>query len=127
MENEEEIEILVEGEGLADIEIIRLPRGSAARAILAVVGLKSGFPAEQAVLFVEDGEDPVDLAVLVEDMAKGRLHHVHRTRKIEGRVFYQGRRIENRFSPSTRVQRVLDWTIGPKGLRDIKRGHGTHR
>ncbi len=116
MENEQEIEILVEGEGLADIEIIRLPRGSAARAILAAIGVKSGFPAEQAFLFVEDGEDPVDMAVLVENMAMERVHHVHRARKIEVRVFYQGRRIDNRFSPSTRIQRVLDWAVGPKGF-----------
>jgi hypothetical protein len=117
MENEEEIEILAEGEGLADIEMIRLPRGSAAREIVAAVGVKSGFPAEQGFLFVEDCEEPVDLALVVEKVERAKVHHVHRVRKIEARVFYQGRRIENSFSPSTRVQRVLDWAIGPKGFK----------
>jgi hypothetical protein len=117
MENEQEIEILVEGEGLTDIEIIRLPRGSAARAILAAIAVKSGFPADLGFLFVENSEDPVEMTVLVENMAKDRIHHVHRARKIEVRVFYQGRRLDNRFSPSTHIQWVLDWAVGPEGFK----------
>ena len=40
-----EIELMVEGEGLEDVEIIRIPQGGTAREIVAAVALKGGFPA----------------------------------------------------------------------------------
>jgi hypothetical protein len=113
-----EIELFVEGEGLADVEAIRIPEGSAASEIVAAVATKGGFPAEEALLFVEDVEEPLDLAVVVvREKAVGKVHHVHRARTIEVAVYYQGRHIEKRFPPSARVQRVLDWAVGPEGFK----------
>ncbi len=113
-----DIEIIVEGEGLADVETIRIPEGSTAREIVAAVALKGGFPAEEGNLSAEDGEEPMDLAVVVaEEKVSGRVHHVHRARQIEVSVFYQGRQIEKRFPPSARVQRVLDWAVGRDGFK----------
>ena len=113
-----EIEILVEGEGLAEVEAIRIPVGSAASEIVAAVAVKGGFPVEGAILFIEDCDEPIDLAiVVVNEEASGKVHHVHRARKIEVEVFYQGRRIEKQFAPSARIQRVLDWAAGSTGFR----------
>jgi hypothetical protein len=111
------VEVMVEGEGLSEVEIVRLPEGSLAKEIVVAVATRSGFPAEEAILFVEDCEDPVDLALIIEGNLMDRVHHVHRVRKIEVGVFYQGRRIQERFAPSARVQRVLDWAIGSKGFK----------
>lgn len=113
----DEIEILVEGEGLAEVEAIRILVGSAASEIVAAVAVKGGFPVEGAILFVEDCDEPIDLAIVVlDEEVSGKVHHVHRARKIEVGVFYQGRRIERRFAPSTRVQRVLDWAVSRDGF-----------
>ena len=113
-----EIEVLVEGEGLAEIEAIRVPRGSLAKAIVVAVASKGGFSADEAVLFLEDSELPRDLSVLiVEEEVAGKVHHVHRAHKIEVGVFYQQRKITRRFPPSARVQRVLDWAVGPEGFK----------
>ena len=60
-----DIEIIVEGEGLADVETIRIPEGSTAREIVAAVALQGGFPTEEGNLFEEDGEEPMDLAAVV--------------------------------------------------------------
>lgn len=112
-----DIELLVEGEGIADVETIRIPEGSAGREIVAAVALKGGFPAEEGILFVEDVEEPIDLTlVIAEDKCRGTVHHVHRARHVEVSVFYQGHHKGKRFSPSARVQRVLDWAVGPQGL-----------
>ena len=111
------IEIMAEGEGLAEIEIIRLPEGSIAREIVAAVAVRSGFQAEEAFLFLEDCEEPLNLALIIESSMVNKVHHVHRVRKIEVGVFYQGRRIQEHFAPSARVQRVLDWAIGSKGFK----------
>jgi hypothetical protein len=113
-----DIEIMVEGEGLAEIETIRIPIGSTAREIVAAVAAKGGYATEEAILFIEDCEEPVDLAILVvEEDVSSKVHHVHRARTIEVTVFYQGRQLEKRFAPSTRVQRVLDWAVGPEGFK----------
>jgi hypothetical protein len=112
------IEVLVEGEGLAEVEAIRIPEGSTAREIVVVVAEKGGYAIDEAILFAEDCEDPVDLAVVVTGEIFGnKVHHVHRAHKIEVTVFYQGRQLEKRFAPSTRVQRVLDWAVGSNGFK----------
>jgi hypothetical protein len=112
-----DIEVMVEGEGLADVEIIRVPQGGTAREIVAAVALKSGFPAEEAILLVEDSDAPVDLAlVITEDIAGGKIHHVHRAKKIAVKVFYKHLEKEKHFPPSARVQRVLDWAVSKVGF-----------
>lgn len=112
------IEIMVEGEGLAEVEAIRIPEGSTAREIVAAVAVKGGYPTEEAILYVEDCEEPVDLTIVVtEEVVSGKVHHVHRARKIEVAVFYQGRQIEKQFAPSTRIQRVLDWAVSSEGFK----------
>ena len=60
-----EIEVMVEGEGLEDVQIVRLAVVSTAREIVAAVALKGGFPAEEAILLVEDSDAPVDLAPIL--------------------------------------------------------------
>jgi len=112
-----EIEVILEGEGLSDVEAIRIPEGSPAREIVAAVAIKGGFPAEEAALFVEDTEEPLDLAVVaVPEEVSGKIHHVHRVRKIEVEVFYQLQHKEKKSPPSARVQRVLDWAVGKDGF-----------
>lgn len=104
---EAEIEILVEGEGLAEIEAIRIPRGSSASAIIVAVATKGAFPTEEAVLFLEDSDVPVDPSVrIIEEEVAGKVHHVHRACKVEVGVYYQAQKITRHFPPSTRVQRV---------------------
>jgi len=110
------LEIIVEGEGLADVEAIRIEEGSTGQEIVSAVAFKSGFRAEEGLLFVEDCHEPLDLTLIVATENAGRIHHVHRARHIEVSVFYQSRQIEKRFSPATRVQRVLDWAVSPEGF-----------
>ncbi len=111
------IEIIVEGEGLLEVETVRLEEGSAGREIVAAVARKSGFSSEEGYLFLEDCDDPLDTALLLKEEHGGKVHHVHRAKHIEVAVYYQGRQLEKRFSPSARVQRVLDWAVGPHGFK----------
>lgn len=114
------VEILAEGEGLSDVELIQLAPGSLAIAIVIAVAAKGGFPADEAVLFFEDGEEPLDLAaIVVEESHAGKVHHVHRLHHVEVIVFYKDQKIERRFRPAARVQRVLDWAVGPDGFKNI--------
>lgn len=110
------IEIFIEGEGLSAIESISIPAGGTHRQIVLFVAEKSGFPAEEGLLFLEDSEGALDLDVPVTRGSSGKVHHVHRAHQIEVTVFYQDRKATAKFSPSTRVQRVLDWVVGPTAL-----------
>jgi hypothetical protein len=113
-----DIEVMVEGEGLADVEIIRVPKGRTAREIVATVALKSGFLAEEAVLLIEDSDVPVDLTlVITEDIVDGKIHHVHRAKQISVKVFYKHLEKQKHFPPSARVQLVLDWAVSKDGFK----------
>ncbi len=117
-----DIEVIVEGEGVADVETIRIPHGSAAREIVVGVAAKGRFPAEEGILFLEDSAEPLDLAVrVIEEAVSGKVHRVHRAREIEATVFYMGLQKPHRFPPSTRIQRVLDWTVGPWASTSTRR------
>lgn len=108
-----EIELFVEGEGLADVEMIRIADGGPAREIVTAVAKRGRFAGEEAFLFIEDGAEPLDLEVLVTgEEARGKVHHVHRVREIEVVVFFQAQHKEKKFPPSARVQRILDWAVG---------------
>ena len=112
-----EIAVLVEGEGLPDVARILVAPGCAAREIVTAVAAMSGFPSAEGLLFLEDNDEPLDLAlVIVDEVVRGKVHHVHRARQVEVTVFYKDGHKEKRFSPSARVQRVLDWAVGREGF-----------
>lgn len=115
------IELLVEGEGLADVQVISVPERCRGREIVVAVARIGGYAAEEAFLFVEDGDEPLDLAAVIEEPAARRVHHVHRAEHVDVIVYYQGQHVEHRFRPSTRVQRVLDFAVGPDGFKNIDR------
>lgn len=112
-----DIEVMVEGETLADVEIVRVPHGATAREVVAAVALKGGFPAEEAVLLIEDSDAPIDLTLVIrEETVGGKIHHVHRAKQVAVKVFYKHLEKEKHFPPSARVQRVLDWAVSKDGF-----------
>jgi hypothetical protein len=112
------IEIISEGEGLKDIEVFQVPAGVAASELLRLVAERGGFPAQEAILFIEGSPEPLEIAGLViDERFHGRAHHVHRARRIDVHVAYQNKQIAHHYSPATTVQTVLDWAIGEHGFK----------
>ncbi len=109
--------IIVDGEGLTDVEVIVVPQGSTGRELILEVARKTGIGVEGAILFIEDRDEPLDLDLVIRQDSAGEVHHVHRARRIEVMVHYQNSAKEKPFSPSTRVQAVLDWAVGPEGFK----------
>ena len=109
--------IIVDGEGLTDVEVIIVPQGSTGREVIVEVAKKTGIEVEEAILFIEDRDEPLDLDLVIREDAAQKVHHVHRSRRIETLVHYQNGSKERAFSPSTRVQVVLDWAVGPEGFK----------
>jgi hypothetical protein len=112
----QKIEVFVEGEGLADVTSLEVPLGGTLRDIVVAAASRGGFSADDALLFLEDAETPLDLGGVVGDEARGRVHHVHRARTVEVSVSYQASTKTKSFPPSATIQRVLDWAVGPDGF-----------
>lgn len=110
------VSLLVEGAGMADIQQITVPEGSKLRDIVREMADRAGFPVEGALLFVEDGREPLDLEITLDERYdRRRVHHVHHASTIEVTVFYGGSGKTKTFSPSTPVSTVLAWAVGPEG------------
>jgi hypothetical protein len=110
------IEIFIQGEGFTEIEVINLPPGSHVRDIAVAVGHKKGVAPEELLIFEEDGDDPLDFKRPLNKEPSCAVHHAHRVPKIDVVVQYLNKSKEKAFSPSTRIQKVLDWVVGRDGF-----------
>ncbi len=112
-----ETKIIIDGEGLSDVEVMVIPEGSTGREVVRIIATKTGIGIDEALLFVEDSDEPLDLDLIIkEDQAAHTIHHVHRARRVNVSVHYQNKIKTEAFSPSTRIQVVLDWAVSPQGF-----------
>jgi|SRR5208337_2520630 len=109
--------IIIDGEGLSDVEVLVIPEGSTGREVVRIMATKAGVESDEVLLFVEDSDEPLDLDLIIkEDQAAQTIHHVHRARRVNVSVHYQNEIKTEAFSPSTRIQVVLDWAVSSKGF-----------
>jgi hypothetical protein len=103
------IEILIEGEGIENVEAVSVSDGDTVATIVRFAARLGGYREDEALLFVEEDGQPVALdVVLCESYPhRHRKHHVHRTREINVTVQYMGRCVEHRYPPSAKVETVL--------------------
>jgi len=113
-----DVEMFVEGEGADGIEVICIKAGSPKRVIVEQFAGRHGLPVEDALLFVEDEDQSLDLAgIITEEIDVRRPHHVHRVERVDVRVFYKDAECSKSFGPSTRVQKVLDWAVSAQAFK----------
>lgn len=116
----DEIELFLQGEGIPDITLVRVPRDGTARDIIQAArahGLSAPDGAEALVL-VEDGEEPLAPEVTLEAAGvghRGRVH-VHRCRQVAVTVNFNADQKTESFPPSTTVGRVKKWAVGKRGF-----------
>lgn len=116
----DEIELFLQGEGIPDITLIRVPRGGTARDIIEAArahGLAAPDGADALVL-IEDAEEPLapDATLEVAGIVhRGRVH-VHRCRRVAVTVNFNADQKTESFPPSATVARVKQWTVGKKGF-----------
>jgi hypothetical protein len=104
------IDLFYQGEGVGEISHIELEPTATFATLKACLAEKHGV-SRDALLFLEDEDEPMGEAVLLKDRAtaKGLKVHVHRCRHIEVTVTFNGKTAERRFSPSATVARVKRW------------------
>ena len=119
-----EIEIFVQGEGIREITLVRVPSAGTVRELLAAVRDQmdvEGHQSEQLFVFSEDGDAPLDHDASLE--AAGVRHrsrvHIHRCRLVTVTVNFTSRQAVHPFPPSTTVARVHDWACRKFDLADV--------
>jgi hypothetical protein len=103
------IPVFYQAENLGRIEHATFSPDATLADVLAAIRAKHSIDAA-AVLFLEDAEEPAELAALLRDLAdpKGLKVHVHRCHRIEVSVTFNGTK-DYKFAPSTTVAHVKDW------------------
>lgn len=104
------IDIFYQGESVSEISHIELAPDATFAVLKARLSEKHRIPAD-ALLFIEDEDEPIDDGVLVRDhaTAKGVKVHIHRCRHVEVTVTFNGETAKRRFPPSATVARVKRW------------------
>lgn len=109
------IDLFYQGEGVGEIAHIELEPDVTFAILKGLLADRHGV-ASDAMLFLEDEDEPIDEAVLLKDRAtaKGLKVHIHRCRHIEVTVTFNNETVERRFAPGTTVARVKRWAAEHK-------------
>lgn len=104
------IPVFYQAENLGRIEHATFSLDATLADVLADIRTKHGTDAA-ALLFIEDAEEPAELTARLRDLAgpKGLKVHVHRCRRIEVGVTFNGTTKEHKFAPSATVARAKRW------------------
>ena len=104
------VDLFCQGEGIGEIVHIELELDATFSVLKARLTEEYRIP-DDALLFSEDEDEPIDESVLVKDhaTAKGLKVHIHRCRHVKVTVMFNGKTVECHFPPSATVARVKRW------------------
>lgn len=128
------IDLFYQGEGVGEVAHLELEPEATFAVLKARLVEKHQIPVD-ALLFIEDEDEPIDEGVLLKDRAtaKGLKVHIHRCRHVEVTVTFNGETVERRFPPSATVARLKRWAAEKKfGMSEEEAGEhvlqiaGTH-
>ena len=128
------IDLFCQGEGIGEIVHIELELEATFALLKARLTEMYPIP-EDALLFIEDEDGPIDETVLVKDRATatGLKVHIHRCRHVKVTVMFNGKTVECHFAPSATVARVKRWAAEKEfGMSEDEAGEhvlqiaGTH-
>ena len=118
------IDLFYQGEGVGEISHIELEPDATFAVLRARLAEKHQVPTD-ALLFIEDEDEPIGDSAVVKDRAttKGLKIHIHRCRHVEVNVTFNGETVERRFPPSSTVARVKRWAAEKKfGMSEDEAG-----
>jgi hypothetical protein len=113
-----EIEIFVQGEGIPEVILLRVPGNGTVRDILKSAETQevhfAGAERSQ-VIFLEDQEAALSPDLSLEEAHIGHRSrvHIHRCHRIEVTVNFNAVQKTRAFPPSATVERVKRWAVGP--------------
>jgi hypothetical protein len=126
MSNNETIEMFVQGEGIPEIQLVRVPHDGTVRDVIKALRANSAgganLPAdEEVVVFLEDSERELRLDARLKEAGVGHRQrlHCHRCRRIEVTVSFNGENRSRSFPPSQTVAKAKRWADDQFGLKGV--------
>lgn len=109
------IDVFYQGEGLNEPEHLEIDAKATFATVKARLIERHAIAAD-ALLFVEDEDEPVDVdgALAKHATPKGLKLHLHRCRHVRVTVTFNGETVDHRFPPSATVARVKRWAAERK-------------
>lgn len=113
-------ELFVQGEGMRDIALVRIPEGGTVRDVVEAArahGLRAE-EGEPPSVTVENAEAELDLDASLSTLGiadRGRVH-VHRCKRVGVTVNFNARQARDDFPPSTTVRRLKKWADSKQGF-----------
>ena len=109
------IDVFYQIEGERDIQHVEVGPEHTFGVLRALLVERHGIP-DEALIFLEDSDEPVEEIILVREHAghAGVKAHVHRCRHVEVAVTFNNQTMQHRFSPATTVARVKHWAAVTK-------------
>lgn len=109
-----ELQLFVQGEGIADIQLVRVAEQSALRELIGKLGsafTETGAAADEFIFLLEDSERELASDKSLKELGiKNRERiHISRCRKVKVSVNFNGREIADAFPPSRTVAKVKRW------------------
>lgn len=123
-----ETELFVQGEGMRDIALVRIPEGCTVRAVVEAArahGLRAE-DGEIPSVTVEndDAELDLDASLSAAGIADRERVHIHRCKRVSVTVNFNARQAMEDFPPSTTIKRLKKWADSKKGF-DLKGADAT--
>lgn len=118
-DKDNEIELFLQGEGILEITLVRVPRRGTVRDILAVAATHDlTVGGDEPFVMLEDAEEPLqpDTTLQQAGVTHRSRVHVHRCRRVSVTVNYNGNPKTETFPPSATVARVKKWAVGKHGF-----------
>src|SRR5690242_19829009 len=101
------IELFVQGEGISEVTLIRVPSSATVREVILKTKTECGLETreEEIIALIEDGDKEIVLDAKLIEVGIGHRHrvHFHRCRSVEVSVNFNGATKKRPFSPSTTI------------------------
>lgn len=115
----DEIELFLQGQGIREITLVRVPRGGTVRDVLTAAAAHGlGVDGDAPLVLLEDAEEPLAPDATLEHAGvtnRSRVH-VHRCRRVGVTVNFNADQKCEGFPPSATVGRVRRWAVGKHGF-----------
>jgi hypothetical protein len=107
------MEIYIHSAGREDPDLIEVQADARVRDLIEV---RDGDDAE--LIWIEDGDEPIELDITVEATGLSHRHHAHRNRcrRVDVRVRFGGNDRSHDYAPSTTIGRIFEWATGESGF-----------
>src|SRR2546430_2641375 len=104
------VDVFYQGEGIHEIGYFEVDADQTFAALKALLSTKHGL-AGDLLIFLEDGDEPIEEVLVVREHAgpHGIKAHVHRCRHVEVAVTFNGETAHHQFGPGATVARVKRW------------------